>query len=338
MDLSNSEALLMFGAGGGVRAWPPALRAPLPPMPGISQQQLPVPKAGCWASAPYEMTLPVPPPAQPDLRYHRGNFCLQIPGFTNGFNNKDRSIVMTWEIPAYSVPDQALVINYYASRFTHIILSIPQTRNLGRNINDLLATAQACKAAGLFVTINCFGGDGENFDTDIKPWLDALTSSKAVDILCVAWQADQHYSPSDLYDITRQVSAYAKPHNLLVVIHWVNGACAWWDDRTCSDHGICDRWSYQKAMAPYVDGHYMQVDTEGCVDELQSAINKVIVSLPPPMFLVMAEDEAQALYDNPTNRPAPYGALKGYLCCCTRSTSPLSGYMNDACQPSGAVC
>jgi hypothetical protein len=139
------------------------------------------------------------------------------------------------------------------------------------------------------------------------------------------------------YAIVMQVSTYAKQHGLKVAVHWINGACAWWDDLTCATYDICDRFSYQQKMTNIIDYHYMQVDPAGPIDELQSAESKVLQSL-TTQKLVMAEDDAQAEYDNPHECLEIYGDQKGYLSqCINYNEKVMSGYYNGARRPSGLV-
>lgn len=334
----------------GVR-WPPPPRAPLPPLPLATGTQPGGPAAGCWSSAgDYTAAIPFTPPPGPDRLYHRGNFQLKIPGFTGGFNDKDRSICMTWEFPAYAERDQDAGLDYYASRYTHLLSSIPQTRNLGKTLADLKRVLEKAKARGLYNVLNVLGGDGENFTTEIIPLLDALAGLP--DELCVAWQIDAGNKinwdgtpyTQCLCSLTEHVAAYAHPKHLLVSQHWINGSCALWPDSPTQagadeyrERGITDRFSYGEWAAEYVDIQHFQTDTETQIDETQSGASKVIQGLYGPTVECVAEYEAQAQYDDPGSGREPYQALKGYLLASAVRDGRYirGGYFNDACRPTG---
>jgi len=288
----------------------------------------------------------------PDRLYHRGNFQLRIPGFKNGYNDKDRSISMTWEFPAYSAFDQDAGLDYYAKLYTHLLSSIPQTRNLGKTLNDLKTVLQKAKARKLFNVLNVLGGDGENFNIDIVPILDELEG--LLDELCVAWQIDAgnkvNYDGTPytqcLCSLTEQVAMYAQPRNLLVSQHWINGSCALWPDSPTQEggdeyraRGITDRFSYGQWAADYVDVQHFQTDTETQIDETQSGSSKVIQGLYGKTVECVAEYEAQAQYDNPASGREPYQALKGYLLASAVRDGKYirGGYFNDACRENGVA-
>jgi hypothetical protein len=89
-------------------------------------------------------TPPANVPTVPSRRWHRGNFSgVRVPGFTNGYNAGDRSLVMTWELPTWSAEDQNLILHHYAGvcGYTHIILSIPQAKNWNVSLDQLIACA-----------------------------------------------------------------------------------------------------------------------------------------------------------------------------------------------------
>lgn len=347
----TADFFFFAGAGsapipGPVGPWPPAAPyPPLPPFPPATGSQPGNPQAGCWSSAgDYVRDLPFTPPAQPDRNYRRGNFQLKVPGFLNGFNDKDRSLLMTWELPVLSEADQAHCLDYYTWELglTHLLLSVPQTKNYGGNLDGLVTTAQRAKAAGLFIVCCALGGDGESFTRDVVPWLDALEGTLSE--LCVAWQIDAGNKVAEdgrpytqvIPDITIQVSDYAKAHGLLVSQHWINGACALWP---YPNYGITNRFDYGRWAADYVDCQYEQVDVDAAIDDTQSATSKVLEGLSGQTRLCVAEFEAQAQYDNPASGREPYARLKGYLMSCAARSGRVvdGGYFDQCARPSGDV-
>lgn len=321
--------------GSSPTVWPPPPREPLPPPPGLSGSQPPDPQSQCWSQAAYDHDIPFTPPNGPDPAFIRGNFTLLVPGFTNGFNDQNRSLLITWELPALSVSDQDLCIDYIARTvgWTHIALSRPQTLNMGKSLDDLWSTVDRCKAAGLSVIMVAVS-DGDAFSVAV-PWLDALPIG-AGDWLCFCWQADRYYSPDALCQGLVDQSSYALPRGLRRTIHWVNGACAWWP---ATAFGIDNRFQFQQWAIAYLNTHLMQLDQNAPLDELQSAAAKVLISLPDGLTLCYAEAAAQGLYDHPTDAMALYGRQKGRYLMAAHSgvVGMLGGYLNDASHDDGAL-
>ncbi len=326
--------------------WPPPAKAPLPPFPPVTAER---DGRVVWADGPYDADLPFVPAAEPAMDFHRGNFDVEIPGITPlpGDSQDSPSLTLTWFTPRRPLDQQTLLFEHYAhvDGYTHVVLSIPQCKNWNVSIDALVLTAALAKTYGQYVIVNVFGGDGESWE-DVQPWLDALVAAKAVDILCVAWQADQHYSPMDLTAITYQVNDYARAHGLKVALHWVNDACAWWSPadapkpNTCEVYGICNRFSYQQVMTGVVDYHYMQVYTEATVNGIQESEAKVLQSL-TSQKLVASEYCAQAQFDNAPLPPRTelQGDTLGYLMVCARGYGRVmdGGYLNGARRPDGRV-
>jgi hypothetical protein len=324
--------------------WPPsAPYPPLPPLPTATTSQPGDPQSGCWSShGDYVSDLPFTPPAQPDKNYRRGNFQLKVPGFTYGYNDKDRSIVMTWEAPSFTDDDQQRIIDYYKSiGLTHYLLSVPQARNFGV-LDRLPAAAERAANAGLFVVMAALGGDGESFTRDVVPVLNQMRGMLTE--LCVAWQIDAGNKVDEngrpytqvIPDLTLEVSAYAKPKGLLVSQHWINGACALWP---YPQFGIANRFDYGRWAAPYVDCQYLQIDTEAAIDDTQSAAAKVLEGLSGSTRLCYAEGDAQSQYDNPWSGREPYDRLKGYLMACARRSGRVmdGGYFDRTARLTGEV-
>jgi hypothetical protein len=322
--------------------WPPAVgREPFPEgafPPKATGTQPGPPQNTCWSSkGDFKWELPAGIPTKPDRRYHRGNFSgVSVKGFTNGNNDKDRSLVITWEIPACSVADQELIIWFLTvvCGHTHIVLSIPQARNWGVSRQQLIECALRCKKAGLFISMIAVS-DGNAFDVAI-PWLQAMVDAGALvsgqDLVCCCWQVDRYYGPMAVVDLVKANGAWSHPRGLLTTIHWGGGyegwaqSCAIWDEETTTRWGIHDRYSFQAVLKDKLDGHYGQCNTEAEVDEKQSWLRKALVAMPEPMFLVAMETNAQGRYgypndpngdwSGPIKRPEVWCDMDGYLMCC----------------------
>lgn len=327
---------------GGV--WP-VQRAPLPPDPVARNGQPDAPESGCWAGAlPFvkELQHTPPTPGTPEADdYLRGNFQLQIPGFTNGFNDKDRSLLITWELPALSVEDQTNAIDWYRNGcgYFDLVLSIPQTKNLGKGLSDLLATCLLAQSRGCRIILNVLGGDGENFTTDVVPWLEQLLAAGVKFRICIAWQIDagnKVYSDGRPYtqalvDITLEVSAWAKPRGIDLMQHWENDACALWP---YPEHGIENRFDYGRFMADVVKFQLFQCNTEADIGNVQEGLLKVKQGH-PSTFVIPTEYETQAIagypndpdqvWSGPTKRLELYGDQKGFFCCCVTEHGFLGG-------------
>jgi hypothetical protein len=352
-----APALTRHG-GGSVPAsrWPLAARAPLPPPPGLSLSQPGDPQSQCWSRQPYDTALPEVPNG-PDRFFCRGNFTLLVPGFENfpnpltgqmgGFNDKDRRLLMTWELSILTEEAQNHCLDYYASIHTHLLLSRPHGLNMGMTLEQLTATCKRAKARRLFIKMIAVS-DGDSFDVAI-PWFDhllaegGLISGEDHSVFC--WQADRYYDPPHLCDELIRQSAYCKPRDLGRWVHWINGACAWWTPRdennpdgSCERYGVCDRFSFQTWAVNYLDGHDGQLDHQTEIDQLQSNDAKVLMSLPPPLRLCCSEQSAQGLYDRPSDEMALYGRQKGrYVMASHYQGKVMSGgYLNDASRDDGS--
>jgi len=334
-----------FGSGGSpAPVWPPTQpREPLPPDPGATGTQPGPPEASCWSSnGDYIRTEPSNIPTAPDRRWHRGNFCgVRVPGYTSS-SCLDKSLLFTWELTDNSDDQMRLAIDYYVDvcGYTHLVLSRPQTMNQGRTLADLIRVALYAKSRGLFVIIVAVS-DGAPF-ADAIPWLEACLAAGCLDIVCFAWQADKWYQPEEIVQGIIDNGEWSHPRQLLTTTHWGGGypgwaeSCACWDAVTYVQWGISDRFSFQRVLAPYLDGHYGQCNTEAPIDAVQSWLFKCFIAMPPPMFLVSSEEDAEAEYDEPYQRLERYGDQKGLLATFSSPDGRVS-YLNGARRSNGRV-
>jgi len=244
-----------------------------------------------------------------------------LTGTNGGFNDQDRSLLMTWDLPVLSSEAQDHCLDYIASiGHTHVLLSRPHGLNMGMTLGQLAVTALKCKARGLFVIFNAVS-DGDSFEVAV-PWLDHLLEAGAMvsgeDSCCFCWQVDRYYAPPDLCRELISQSDYCKPRGIFRWVHWLNGACAWWTpadendpNGSCELYGVCDRWGFQAWAKDYLNGHLGQLDHNTELDQLQSNDAKVLASLPHGLVLCCAEQSAQGLYDRPNTAMALYGTQKG---------------------------
>jgi len=320
----------------------------LPPFPAGTGDQPAPPQAACWSFAgDYIHTLPANIPTKPDRRWSRGNFSgVSVPGWSGGHEANDRSTFMSWELPTFSVADQNTILAHYAGvcGYTHIVLSRPQAINWGVSLDGLIDCAKRCKAAGLFVEMVAVS-DGVPF-SDAIPWLQALLNAGGLvadqDLVCACWQVDKWYAPAPTVQLILDNGAWSHRHGLLTTVHWGGGypgwaeSCACWDETTDATWGIHDRWSFQRVLAPWLDGHDGQCDVDAPIDEKQSWLIKALVAMPAPMFLVAMEITAQGRFDNPAGWTERFCDLAGLLCVYADPSGRVA-YGNGARRPDGTV-
>lgn len=323
--------------------WPPEGREVLPSFPSITSSQPNNYYVSCWAAQPYYSDLPNNIPAQPNLVFHRGNFCgVRVPGLVEGDDSKDRSLDITWNWTLYSDSQMKLCADFHADvcGYTHTVLSIPQVKNQGKSLDDLKRVARYSKSKG-FKNIIVAVSDGDLFEAAV-PWLEELYAEGLIDIVCGCWQVDKYYNPMGTVQLIRDNGIWSHFKNLITTIHWGGGypgwaeSCACWDDDTNSTYGINDRYTFQAYAKDYLDGHYGQCDTESDIDQVQSWLKKALIAMPSPMFLVAAEMDAQAEYDDPKNRLELYGDMKGRLAISANPDGRIS-YLNGGRKENGQV-
>jgi hypothetical protein len=346
--------------GGGVvpgRRWPLASRTPLPPPPVLTDHQPPDPQSQCWSKEAYDTALPAVPD-HPDPLFIRGNFTMLVPGLENfpnpltgkngGFNDQDRRLLMTWELPVLTEAAQDHCLDYIASIHTHVLLSRPHGLNMGMTLDQLTVTCKKATARGLFKLLVAVS-DGDSFDIAV-PWFDYLLAQGALvpgeDASVFCWQVERYYAPPDLCKELMKQSAYCLRVGLFRWVHWLYGACAWWTPKdendpngSCELYGVCDRWSFQTWAVNYLNGHLGQLDHQTELDQLQSNDAKVLASLPPGLRLCCAEQSAQGLYDRPSDDMALYGRQKGRYIMATHYRDKVmdGGYLNDASRDDGSA-
>ena len=326
MRLTTYAAAL--GRGSTPSVWPNAPREPLPPDPAITAEPPGQPEASCWAAEPYDRVLPAGIPATPDRRFHRGNVIgVRVPGLVQGVFPLDRSLDSTWSWTEYTDAQMRLACDWHVDGcgYTHVSLSIPQTWNYGKTIDDLARVMRYAHSRGMFVSLNV-GSDGRPF-SDFQSALDQLVAMGALipgrDVLCAVWQIDKWYTPVDGIQCIKDVAAWDVAHDFLHFVHWGGGYagwaenCAMWDPDTAVLWDIYDRFSFQHELRHDLDGHYGQCNTESDLGQVQSWIRKIVVAFPPGMSFVAAEMDMQAEADDPMHRLERYGDAKTFYAQCT---------------------
>lgn len=326
----------------------PALvkRAPLPPFP-----------AGA-----YDRDPPVVP-AGPDRLFYRGNFCgIRVPGapgVVGGPNftvpGGDTSLVMACLLDRYPLEWQGAFLERYASYgYTHLQMSVGHSAARGQSIDQYVATAKRAQAMGLWVDHWFLGGgrdDGMDTyakrDQDVRywkplldPWIDALLANEAMDCACVGWQLDQYNVPgAPMQSIIDYLADRLGPHHLPIGTHWVNEAGGWW-----ADGG--NRFDWWKAQRNKLSWFHHQGDVNLSIPDYQA---KLVDTLNPfgdgrmgtsglfgdrPFGLVVYECSAQNQFDEQCSEDE--GDARGFLLCCTKARTQVSGYGNGARRQDGS--
>lgn len=326
--------LILLDNKSPVNTWPNKPREVLPPFPPITDSQPNGPYASCWAKQPYTIDLPSIPD-KPKRTFFRGNpIGVRVPGLKEGDNDGfgGRTFDYTWYWVRYSESQMRLACDFHAigCGYTHPSLSIPQTYNYGKTINDLARVMNYAHGHNMYVVMNV-GSDGYPFET-FREDLEKLLSLKALipgrDILNSVWQIDKWYDEYAGIKFIIDCGTWATRHDLLNTVHWGGGYpgwadnCAMWNDETNSVWGINSRFSFQEFLGPLglnvLHGHLGQCNTEEEIGQVQSWVSKIVQAFVPGMFFVAAEMDMQAQADDPANRLEVYGDLKAYLATCAR--------------------
>jgi hypothetical protein len=260
---------------------------------------------------------------------------VRVPGYTSS-SCSDKSLLFTWEKTDNSDDQMRLATDFYhdIAGYTHDLLSVQQTLNQNRTLDDLRRVAAYGKSKGLFNSIVAVSG-GLPFSAAID-WLEALYGDGSLDIVPFSWQVDKWYDAVGTVQGIIDTGTWCHERNLLSAVHWGGGSYpgwaesfAIWDDATAEKWGIHDRFSFNSVLAPYLDLQYGQCYHNAQVDQVQSWLRKGYTSAPDSIHYVYAEGDAQPEYWWPDQWLEVYGDMKGYLAVCSSSSgrvSSLNGY------------
>ncbi len=333
-----------------VQPWPPPPREPLPPWPLPTGSQPAPPRAECWsANGDYKTALSSPFPKERRRDIVRGSFYgVKVPGYTSG-DGVDPEMVMTWQLP-WNTPEQMqLAVNYYAdvAGYTDIVLSIPQTFNGGKTIDDLIRVALYCQSKGLNIHVAAVS-DGNPFSWAI-PYLDQMVTAGALvpnkDTVIACWQIDKWYQPGAACDLLNDGAPYANARGLMFGPHWGGGYEGWaenyacWDDDTEASYGVHDRWSFQSWFARICNApiHYGQCNIDADVDAVQSWVYKAVVAMPAKMICCVTEMSQQGQFWY-LDWPEIYGDLKTRIAMASQNPNGVRlAYMGGGRETDGSV-
>jgi hypothetical protein len=343
-------------------AWPPPAREPITSWPEITEDGS---GRGFWSHDDYSRTLAFTPPAGPSPDYIRGNFgpldapeCA-LPVVPGAFEDRPW-MPMSWLLPEYSAEQQVCILKGHQRRgYTHFGTYLPFSHNQGVSDDAFEDALLRVHRAGFWNIVTAFGGDGEDWDRDVRPVLDrfyAAGALKSGDVVLVCWQCDPKYSPYDLAALTKLVADWAHPRGMKIGLHWYSGKIAWWDDgsvepSTCHAQDaeaiglapFCNRFEYGHAMADLVDFQLQQFDPYGALEDARPRAGGIAGELRDSLRaiygrtrLVVAEYDAQRRED--INAPEIEGDAKGLALLSVtdgQGRAATGGFFNGARLPNG---
>jgi len=293
--------------------------------------------------------LPFTPPDHPTVDFHRGNFSgHRVPGlpYVPGCTENDPSLLYTWFLYEYSREWQERILDSYQScGYTHISFHRADWMGVvdgvpGCSRETALDLVRRCRDRGLYVVVN-LAIDGQPTPEELTPWIADLAGA-GMAIGCLAWQINQLLAWPDIFDYIDWVCPAIAAAGCKRAIHWSLDACAVWPS---AKFNVWSRRDFQQWTADKIEYVYQQFNTEmplldmrphagGLIGEQQDVLKTLA-----GQKLVVAEDDAQAEFDDPAGRPELYGDLKGR---CLMATSYdghwcEGGYLNGARQPDGSV-
>lgn len=349
--------------GSSKRRPPLVPRAPLPPFPQPIN---------------YSHVLPFAPPPIPTLDFYRGNFCgirIADAPAVPGSNAANPSCVMAALLDNYPCAIQDQFLQKYAEDgYTHLQRSWGHAIYYGSTTDQFNAlTKRAQNDYGLFADVWLLGVvEWQPRNQDVAYWkpildpvIDSILGAGAMDYSCVGWQLDNFMQdvPGNQTIALIAYIADRLPKNIPVFTHWINEALAWWKtggevwtDRYGSID-VADRFSWWRAMAPYLTGGNYQGDGTTSLadpklyqdrmcdtlnpfggDKSKGDMGQSIRTGTPRNFQLNAfESTGQNQFDDRCSEID--GDLSGYLQACTvgYNGAHVGGYGNGARMPDGTA-
>lgn len=364
-------AATSVGRNPGVFPWPPEPRAPLPPVPPVTSSQG---DQRVWTQATPLVMLPYKPPTTIDIRYLRSNFCgtretgVQWKDGMAGRPgpNGEASVVMDLDIFKYrgdTTSQMKIFARKIVTGLPHYQFSIGDAIQQGWSISEFVSLASMWQALGGFADYWFLGTspwdtpdqDWAFWQPKVQPWIDALKSAGCLTkdnaTACCAWQADGWNSPMGLMSIAKGFR-YALGPDILLFMHWLNDANAWWDDLTQAAYGIGNRFAYWLWMklnnvlngtnAQYDVNAPINAPSPGGLGGLQGAIRDVLRSFLAGLLFRPYELSGQNQFNWPDFFMEADGNLQGNLSQCVSAIGQdgtlifPAGYGNGSLEMNGA--
>lgn len=354
-------------------AWPPLMRAPLPPFPQPID---------------YASRLPFTPPAGRTHDFYRGQFCgLRVPGapVVPGSNDKNPACIMACLLDNYPANTQKQFLTTYANDgYTDLQRSIFHALWYGSSLQQYIELSKRARGdyglhcdhwylAGEDVCPGSRDQDVSWWQAKLDPIIDALLEAGVVDEACVGWQLNQYNKTGNPLIAIIKYVAEAHPRTIPMWTHWSNEAMGWWttdiDPETGENRGevwtdqyqtirVMDRFTWWRAMGPYLTGGHHQGNTRMLIKEYQDRICDTLdyfggrsdkgsmgrsyrnrdAAFKMTVFESSGQDQFDDQPDNPYAISEDEGDCRSFLLLCTMSPwAHLAGTGNGGRYPNGAA-
>ena len=267
----------------------------------------------------YDKVLPWQPP---DIRdFLRADaWAVNIPGlpFVPRGSSEHPERLLTYFLHKYPGDLWDDCFKAYKERgYTHWILSWPDARNDGWNIDQFKGLCIDVKNEGFYVHVKLVSKDFDARDNGVFQWKNLLspvfdTLSGTVDEYGV-WEWDSFNVPGNITINTfKWMGQYAHSQGASFWAHFFPGHTAWFADGS-------NRFEFWQTLSKDVDGLDYQTDPSWDVPTMQARLVDTLSQFGEEgniHKLRLFEDQAslQFTHDHPNEYD---GALRGYLGCCT---------------------
>lgn len=173
---------------------------------------------------------PTPPPPGPFKvapRYWRGNLCgCRVPGvLAVAGGAADQSLVLSWFYDRYDASDRKAIRKAWSAKgYTHILLSWPDSRDVGVSPVQFLAVCQELIDTGFFPCVMLSSKDHDPADVPtivnaVTPVLGLLVG--VVPAFCIGWELSLWLSPSQVQELIDAISPIClQQPGTLVYVHF----------------------------------------------------------------------------------------------------------------------
>jgi hypothetical protein len=168
-------------------------------------------------------------PFQPAPRLWKGNMCgvrvngiAAVPGGAS-----DSTLVVSWLYDRYSPTDRkAIRDTWQAKKYSHVLLSWPDSRFFGQSINQFRATCRELTIAGFYPVVMLASKDFDPHNaTDVLAGLTSVLP-KLVGVatgICIGWELSLWLSPTDVQTLIDTIAPQFTPSKTPVYVHFQQG-------------------------------------------------------------------------------------------------------------------
>ena len=218
-------------------------------------------------------------PFQPAPRFWKGNMCgVRVPGLPPVPGGAaDASLVLSWFYDRYAPGDRARIRATWKARgLTHVLLSWPDSRVVGRTPQQFLATCTELLADGFFP---CPMFCSKDHDPPDVAAIQASTSSVlphlvgVIPLACVGWELSLWLNPTEVQTLIDWLAPKLTPSGCRVYVHFQQGYMSFQQPGLF----VADFWKLQVGKLTGVlrqkvlahDRNAYRFDSGGIVDVLQ---------------------------------------------------------------------